>query len=300
MLAVVLLAVVAAGCGLDQSGTGSGSSGARVLVSQDFGTKVIGARVAEDEPAGDTLMKLLQSQFKVTKTPTGRSVQSIDGVGTSATSGWRFFVNGIRGEKGATRTKLYPGDRIWFDHHDLTASRSVPAVVGSYPEPFVHGYGGRRWPVLLECDDPNGAACDEVSNQLSDVGVIGNKQVIGTGVGEETFRVFVGPWRRLRSDLVLRQIDRGPQYGGVYVHFNASGSNMSLLNGAGKPVQTLGAGTGLIAATRFEGQAPTWAITGTNDAGVLAAARALTEQQLTNKFAVAISGGRAIGAPVVP
>ena len=53
------------------------------------------------------------------------------------------------------------------------------------------------------------------------------------------------------------------------------------------------AGAGLVAATRFEEQAPTWAITGTDAAGVAAAARALDERTLQQRFALALDGSHA-------
>jgi hypothetical protein len=54
-----------------------------------------------------------------------------------------------------------------------------------------------------------------------------------------------------------------------------------------------------VAATRFEQQAPTWAITGTDVAGVAAAARALDERTLQRRFALALDGTQAVGLPVV-
>ncbi|MCW2954483.1 MAG: hypothetical protein JWQ48_3653 [Conexibacter sp.] len=300
ILAVGLLAVVVAGCGL---GAGSGSTEARLLVTQDFGAKVIGARIVQDAPSSDTVMRLLARNFTVKTRYGGGFVESIDGLAGGTANGrkvdWLFYVNGIQSDKGAAEVKLHAGDQIWWDRHDWGATQTVPAVVGSFPEPFVHGSGGRRWPVLLECDDPNGAACNEVSDRLSAVGVIANKQVIGTGVGRDTMRIFVGPWQRLRSDVVLRQIDRGPAYGGVYARFDQNGTRLSLLDGQGRVARTLGAGAGLVAATRFQDQAPTWAITGTDVAGVESAAKALTAPQLRDHFALAIDGGRPTSVPLV-
>ncbi|MCX6385860.1 MAG: hypothetical protein NTV40_04375, partial [Solirubrobacterales bacterium] len=61
---------------------------------------------------------------------------------------------------------------------------------------------------------------------------------------------------------------------------------------------TLGAGAGLVAATSIGEQAPTWIVTGTDDAGVLAAARMLTEAALAGHFALALApGGRHLRVP---
>jgi hypothetical protein len=65
-------------------------------------------------------------------------------------------------------------------------------------------------------------------------------------------------------------------------------------------VRTLGAGDGLVAATRYQGQGPTWIVTGTDEVGVAAAAAALTEDQLDDHFAVALVRGVGIPLPVAP
>ena len=54
------------------------------------------------------------------------------------------------------------------DRHDWGATMRVPAVVGSYPEPFVHGAGGKRLPVRIECADSNGPDCARVNDALTD------------------------------------------------------------------------------------------------------------------------------------
>ena len=43
----------------------------------------------------------------------------------------------------------------------------VPAVVGSYPEPFLHGIDGRRLPTRIECTEPKSAAwCSTIAGQV--------------------------------------------------------------------------------------------------------------------------------------
>jgi hypothetical protein len=62
--------------------------------------------------------------------------------------------------------------------------------------------------------------------------------------------------------------------------------------------QTLGPGAGLIAATRDNVSAPVWLITGTDAAGVSAAASALTASRLRDHFALAVQASRDIAVPV--
>ncbi len=296
----LLLAAGLAGCGL---GAGEGGTGARVLVTRDFGTRQVGARIVQDLPSSETVMRLLQRSFDVETRYGGGFVQSIDGLAGGREGGrpvdWFFYLNGVESEVGAADAALHDGDRIWWDRHDWSATPHVPAVVGQFPDPFAHGADGKRYPVVLECADDVKDACDTVSQRLSDAGVIAGRQTLGTGVGQRTVRVFVGRWSQLRRDTALEQLDRGPVTSGVYVRFSGDGRQMQLLDPSGAPARTLGAGAGLVAATRFEQQAPTWVLTGTDVAGVMAAARALDEQTLQRRFALALDGTQAIGLPVV-
>jgi hypothetical protein len=62
--------------------------------------------------------------------------------------------------------------------------------------------------------------------------------------------------------------------------------------------RTLGPGGGLLAATRIEAQQPTWIVTGVDGPGVAAAAAALTEDELQDRFAIGIEQGRTVPLPV--
>jgi hypothetical protein len=63
-------------------------------------------------------------------------------------------------------------------------------------------------------------------------------------------------------------------------------------------VMTLGKGAGLIAATSDGSSEPTWLITGTDAAGVSAAAAAFTPAALRNHFALAVTGLRQLPVPL--
>jgi len=296
--ALVLLAAAGlAGCGL-ASGTGGGD--ARVLVTRDFGSETLGARIVQDVPSSATAMRLLERGFKVSSR--AGDVQTIDGLAGGREGGrpvdWFLYVNGVESEQGAASVDVHGGDRVWWDRHDRNAAPHVPAVVGSFPEPFLHGAGGKRIPLVLECADDVDAACGTVQSRLSAAGAIAARQLPGTGAGERTLRVLVGTWSEIHGDAALEQLDRGPRVSGVFARFGDSGRSLALLDATGAVAQVRGAGTGLVAATRFEQQAPTWAITGTDVAGVAAAARALDERTLQAHFALAIDPGGDVPLPL--
>jgi hypothetical protein len=59
----------------------------------------------------------------------------------------------------------------------------------------------------------------------------------------------------------------------------------------------LSSGAGLVAATAQVSGPPTWLITGTDAAGVAAAAASLNVNSLRDRFALAVQGGRRLSVP---
>ena len=293
--AVVVVAL--AGCGL---GAGKGTSGVTLTVTRNFGTGSVGS-VSDSKLAGSqTVMRLLERSFKVTTRYGGGFVQSIAGLsGSSSRRDWFYYVNGIEAAAGAAGTSVNRGDRIWWDLHDWSATDSIPAVVGSFPEPFVHGTGGRRLPTTLACGSDVGAACKRVAAEFKAIGVPAPTALIGTGSGADSLAVVVGTWRDLHGELAATLIEHGPAASGVYARFTApSGSSLQLLNPAGQVVRTLGAGGGLIAATGQSATGTAWMITGTDVAGVSAAAAAFTPTRLRDHFALAVQGATDLPVPL--
>jgi hypothetical protein len=293
----VTTAVALAGCGL---GPGPGTGNVSLTVTRDFGVRQLGHASEARVSGSQTVMRMLERNFRVTTRYGGGFVQSIDGVsGSSSRRDWFYYVNGIQASKGAAAIGLHRGDRIWWDLHDWTATESIPAVVGSFPEPFLHGVGGKRLPTAIECAPDVGAACQRVSKQLSSLRVPVATQLIGTGSGTDSLAVVVGTWRDVRPEIAGGLIDKGPSYSGVYARFGHP-DVLELLNPRGQVVRQLTSDAGLIAATAQGTDQPTWLVTGTDAAGVSAAADSFTPSALDNHFALAVSGRNRLALPLEP
>ena len=131
-----------------------------------------------------------------------KTEDSIDGLATHGAGGqsdWFYFVNGIEASVGAADRTLSPGDVVQWDYRRWDATMHIPAIVGAYPEPFVRGAGGKRFPVRVECSSPSGAACKTVQQRLSSAGAVTSSGVVGGSAGPKTLRVVVAPWSALRS-----------------------------------------------------------------------------------------------------
>jgi uncharacterized protein DUF4430 len=300
-LVLLLLCLLVAGCGF---GEGATRGDVTLTVTRDFGAERLHEGIDEETAdEGDTVMRLLQEKYDVQTRYGGGFVQEVDGVAGGRENGrradWFYYVNGIEAPVGAAERHVTAGERVWWDHHRWEAAQRVPAVVGSFPEPFLSGVEGKRFPVKLICAGDAGRACDEVEMRLNDAGVQAvSRSVIQQSPGEEVLRVVVGPWADVRDDAVTRRLERGPAATGVFARPDSAGNRIDLLDANGETVRTLRAGGGLVAATSVEGQAPTWVVTGTDEVGLAAAAAALTEERLMEHFALAVERGSDISLPV--
>lgn len=296
--AVAALGAVLAlgGCGL---GPGSPTKGVSLTITGQFGNRHISTVSRSRVPGSETVMRMLERSFKISTRYGGGFVQSINGLAPSSdNTDWFYYINGVQAAKGAATTAVHAGDHIWWDLHNWSATENIPAVVGSFPEPFASGIGGKRYPVTLECGSGVDAACTQATKALTAQHIPASSQLIGTGSGPATLGIVVGTWREIHGEVAAELIAHGPGASGVYARFSGPGGDaLQLLDADGHVTRTLGAGAGLIAATADTSSVPTWMITGTDAAGVLAAARALTPQALRDHFALAVDGATRIPVP---
>jgi hypothetical protein len=294
-----VIAATLVGCGL---GAGTAPTAVQLLVTRDFGAQPVPARGALRVSGQETVMSLLLRNYAVTTRFDGGFVESIDGYPGGSEGGrpvdWFYYVNGVQAPRGAAETNVHPGDHIWWDRHDWSQTEDVPAVVGSFPEPFLNGIDGKRLPVRIECEVVAGPACRTVGERLASLGIPAATAAAGTAPGPQSLRVLVGTWARLGGDPAARPIAEGPRASGVYARFTENGRALALLDQNGGVAGTLAGSAGLVAATRHGEDAPAWIVTGTDPAGVQLAARSLRGDALAGRFALAVSPGRAVALPV--
>jgi hypothetical protein len=294
--ALVLLAVVlAAGCGKNDVPTGGPVT---VTVSQDFGSSRLAPTKRTTAARQETVMSLMEKNFEVNAS--GNTMNEIGGVSGGEDGGtpvgWYYYVNGVAAEIGASERKLNAGDKVWWDRHTKVR---VPAVVGAFPEPFHSGLDGKKLPIRLVCmGDSEDRSCDEVEARLKDAGINDLARSNLESSPGQVLRILVGKWSDMRKDIAARTLEQGPSVSGVFARPNPAGTRFDLLDPEGAVVRSLGPGSGLVAATRYRQERPTWMVTGTDDVGVAAAAAAMTDEMLTNHFAVAIEKGRGVALPL--
>ena len=225
-VAAVLLATAVAACSI---GPGESGSGTVVLtVTRDYG----GTRLLHDSertiPSGETVMRLLQRNAKVETRYGGRFVNAIDGLRSGVEPARLVLLRERdRGRRRAPPSAISrSGDRVWWDYHDWSGVMRVPAVVGSFPEPFLHGSEGKRFPVRIDCaQDAERRLQRAVADRLER----GRHQrrarrAIGAPAGQGG---AAGRGRasgaRFAHDAAAEQIEQGPDESGVFARFSAPG-----------------------------------------------------------------------------
>lgn len=294
-------AVAAVGCGF---GAGPSSSGTATLtVTRDFGSTTVLEATDDDPPSSETVIRFLDSEADISTRYGGGFVQSINGIsggGEGGGSDWFFYVNGVESPVGSADVPVEGGDRIWWDYREWTGAMSVPAVVGSWPEPFAQASSEEPRPARVVCRGVP-AACEAAAVHLREAGVRA-QTTAGTQGTSGALRMLVGPWQKVRTDPAVDGLRGGPASTGVFATFKGSlGSPWHLvgLNPGGTPVRDLGPGAGLVAALGRAGDPQTWIVTGSGGAAVRRAADVLGARSLRNHYAVAATREKAVPLPIM-
>ena len=295
-IALLLAALAAAGCGF---GPGAELGDVELTVTREYGSvPVLQSTVAVSE--SDTVMRVLEGEADISTRYGGGYVRAIEGVEEAERGGdpydWFFYVDGVESPIGAADYPLRGSERIWWDYRDWGATNHVPAVVGSWPAPFVAGYGGKSHPVAVECEG-GGTACAATREALEGAGV-----ALAGGSPANAIRLLVGIWARLRADPAAALVEAGPAASGVFADFERGRGGYALvgLDQGGRPSRRLGPAAGLVAATRRYDEPPVWLVTGGTPGAVRAAAGLLDPARLRDHYAVATADGKETPLPVMP
>ena len=298
-----LFAVATAGCGLGPGESEEGTASLRV--TRDHGAELIAEATMDDPTESDTVVRFLDRETDIETSYGGNFVDSIDGLESSIDGGrsfdWYYYVNGYWSPVGAGEATVHAGDRIWWDYRDWTDSYRVPAVVGSYPEPFLDGFNGEKFPTQVVCfpsGDESGA-CDAVEQSLTDAGV--EPEGVTPADAEDaskTLRVLVGDWDEVRVDRTARTLEGGPGESGVFAEPIECGDSWALeALSADKTVNATGENAGWVATAQLGDDQPTWLVSGTSADTLDGAAALLTEDTLRDRYAVATFGADPVPLP---
>jgi hypothetical protein len=282
----------------------------RVIATRDFGRELMFDERL-DLPPGSSAMAALQKVAEVETDYGGGFVDAIDGVRSGFTGSektkrdWFIYINGIQSNVGALDYQLLPGDVEHWDYHDWSFQQSIPAVIGAFPEPFRHGFDGRKRPTVVVYSANLLKEAEELQDGLVALGV---SDVSITGAGglavsekEASNLVLLGT---ADNELIL-ELNRNWKKLGLFAYFE--GGNLVVLDARGEIASTYSTAAGLIQATQNPWNPKgtgacenvVWTVTGTDEEGVKAAIDAVLNYpaQLQYAFAAVIASGEIIRIP---
>lgn len=289
------------------SSTGKGT--VSLLISRNYGRQNLIRKHISLEP-GWTILDVLNTTAQVTTKWDGSFVDSINGMQsnsgglTGKNHDWFYFINGICADVGAPEYILRAGEKVWWDYHAWgNTGLTNPAVIGCYPEPFVHGYRGKSGPTTVMSSAANSSLAQAVQQALQAQGAASvqcsalNNELLQNRPGPI---IVVGTWDELKQLPWLDGFNKSFRKNGTSVHFKDDG--VELLDGRGKVIQNSGPGTGIIAASAagLGNYKVLWLLAGTDQNGLQNAVNTMVHhpQQLNGLYHAAVISGQVIRLPL--
>ena len=288
--------------------TGQTAATVHLLVTKDFGSSKLLDKESRMEPNW-TVLDVLQANCQVKTGYSGGLITGINGVESQSggISGprkdWFFFVNGICSDVGAGDYELKPGDSVWWDYHPWDVFGLVnSAVIGCYPEPFLHGYRGKTGPTTVLCDPGSLDLGQALKEALKASGVASvyvqvlNENLVAARSGPT---IVVGEWRQLKDSPYLVKLNQGYRRNGTFVHFTDDG--LELLDYRGEPARVVASNAAVIAATG-EGLgdgSPLWLLIGIDREGLEQAVAVLAQrpEKIFGLYSAAVVEGKVMRLP---
>ena len=249
-----------------------------LIVTRDYGHKKIFAKnvgLVRDEVGMEVLFRNLDIQTAYG----GGFVNAINGLESQYTFftgkdrkklDWFYWVNGILAPVGIAEYRPQPGDVIWWDYHDWSMTMFIPAVVGSYPQPFKSGFGGKNPGTVIMYTDGYKEDAEKLKQSLVDKEVTQvDTAAYDPGVIQQPkkYYILLGQWGKLsENNDHLKDINTKNKLAGIYAKFDDG--KLQALDFKGKAVASYEHSGAIYAYGASIGSLnPVWMVTGTDDQG---------------------------------
>ncbi len=271
------------------------ASEAHVVVTANFGHELI-VDTTFELTSSISALEGLQQVSKVETKYGGAFVQDINNARSQqggSGQDWFVYVNGIQTKTGAHDYDLHLGDVEHLDLHSWDFRQFIPAIIGDFPEPFLHGYEGDVRPTTIVYENSYKEEASEIITTLTELGVA---DIWAKGISELSQDEKESNNLVLLGDMnceLIAEINKVWNRMGFFAHFEEG--RLIVADGKGKIDYEYTDGAGLIQATQNPWNSKgigacenvVWMISGTNEAGVKSAANALINQYPDFQYAFA-------------
>lgn len=288
--------------------TASNSNTITLMITRDFGKQVL-FKQPVSIGSNSTIMDVLQANTDVTTKYDGNYVSSIKGLEShnggisGSNSDWFYYINGICSDAGAGDYTLKPGEIIWWDYHAWKNMGFVnSAVIGCYPEPFIHGYRGKVVATTIMSSADNLKLAEEMAKALKAKGASVNMVELNNNLLEKRTNptIVIGTWNELTTLAWINNFNHAYRKTGTSIHF--TDNSLELLDFSGNSARTISGSAGIIAASGSglgDGH-PLWMIAGTDQVGLQQAVELLSQNpdKISGLYSTAILSGEIIRLPL--
>lgn len=217
---------------------------------------------------------------------------------------WFFHVNGLVSDACAPGVELRDGDVIWYDYHAWKSMNSAnSALIGCYPEPFVHGFGGEFNPTIIMTLDKNQKQAEALKESMLAMGI--SKVEIQT-LDNSHIQDRVGPtvvlaeWNDIRDFEYIKVLNDAYKKTGLNVRFTDEGVELHQYDG--EKVKTISEKAGVIVATGSGAgdRNALWLVVGTDSEGLSKTVDVLANEpkKIKNMYGAAIVSDEVIRLPI--
>ncbi|PKM86895.1 MAG: hypothetical protein CVU87_10755 [Firmicutes bacterium HGW-Firmicutes-12] len=250
------------------------------IVTQNYGQTMLLDKKVTYQQDTNIMDGLLEAGAELETSYGGGFVSGLNGLNTEnggitgERNDWFYYVNGIFADCGALDYSPQPGEKVWWDYHPWTSSQGSAAVIGCFPEPFLHGFRGQVKETIILAVSEEMEKAVELQKDLQDQGVcaVSVKEIAIELLKDRNGpSIAIGEWKALEQFSWFKEFNAAYQRNGTFLHFTDDG--LELLDYKGEIVSVIQGSAGVIMATG-EGNgddSPLWIITGTDRSGTEAA-----------------------------
>ena len=215
-----------------------------VAATRDFGHNIVFEREATIErriSAADALAEVTDFETD------GSYITEFEGLRGDDKVYWMYYINGLLSKVFASGYIIRPGDVMLWDFHPWAgAHHGSSAIIGSFPEPLVHGYEGQTRPTTVVYGEGCKDRAENIADGLRDLGVTdlsvkASSSLGDTEKGSNNLVIIAG-----NDNPLIQDLNEQANPLGMYAYFENGGTRVT--NYKFEPQADYGAGTGIIQA----------------------------------------------------
>lgn len=273
LLLIAISLILLSGCSVRKESAVDKPLAVQLTVSRDFSSENIFDKQILVE-AGETVLDILEKNLEV-ETSAGGFVNGINGFKSSiqeqSGKDWFYYVNGTASNCSSKDYHLKAGDKVLWDYHKWDGNSFIPAIIGSYPEPFINGFQGKTKGTRIYYADACKNEALRIKKSLEGLKV----KNISEAPLDESFEtedgfpsIIIGEYGSLVRNKNIAKLLSNGENKGIFVRFGKKEIELLDYSGLVKRASESSAGVLCAAAGSLGDTAPVWIITSIEHKGI--------------------------------